>query len=75
MHRQHLKKIILLTIQIHHPRVRPGLKVQTDKALSRVHQHHLPPRRQRESQDLFVGTVEKQDTGGAIVQTPLLFQV
>ena len=52
-------EIILLTIQICHPCVRPGLKVQTGKALSRVHQHHLPPQHQRESQDLFIGTVKK----------------
>ena len=32
------------------------------QALSRLYQHHLPPQHQRESQDLFVGTVEKQDT-------------
>ena len=55
-------KTILLTIQIHHLHVTSGLKVQTGKALSRLHQHHLPPPHQWESQDLFVGTVEKQDT-------------
>ena len=56
------QKTILLTIQIRHPHVTLGLKVQTGKALSRLHQHHLPPLHQWESQDLFVGTVEKQDT-------------
>ena len=59
MHHRHLQKIILLTIKIRHPHVRPVLKVQTGKALSRVHQNRLPPQRQWESQDLFVGTVEK----------------
>ena len=58
-HHQHLQRIILLMIQIHHPRVRPGLKLQTGKALSRVHLYHPPPRLQWESQDLFVGAVEK----------------
>ena len=58
-HCRHLQKIILLTVQIHLPCTRPGLKVQISKALSRVHQDHLRPQRQREGQDLFVGTVEK----------------
>ena len=58
----HPHKIILLTIQIHHLRMTPGLKVQTGKALSKYHQHHLPPLHQWKSQDLFVGTVVKQDT-------------
>ena len=59
MRHRHVQVIILLTIQFHHPRMRPGQKVQTDKASSRVHQNHLPPRRQWEGQDLFIGTVEK----------------
>ena len=50
---QHIQRIILLTIQIHHPHVRPGLKVQTGKELSRVHQRHPLPRHQWESQDLW----------------------
>ena len=62
MHCRHPLKTILLTIQIRHLCVTSGLKVQTGKALSRLHQHHLPPLCQWESQDLFVGTVDKQDT-------------
>ena len=37
-----------------------GLKAQTGKVLNKLHQHPLPPLHQRKSQDLFVGTVEKQ---------------
>ena len=62
MYLWHPLKTILLTIQIHHLCMTPGLKVQTGKALSRLHQHHLLPLHQWKSQDLFVGTVEKQDT-------------
>ena len=62
MRHRHPLKTILLTIQVCHLRVTPGLKVQTGKALSRLHQHHLPPLHQWKSQDLLVGTVEKQDT-------------
>ena len=48
------------TIQIHHHRVTQGLRVQTGKVLSKLRQHPLPPLHQWRSQDLFVGTVEKQ---------------
>ena len=68
MHHRHPLKTILLTIQIYHPCLTSGLKVQTGKALSRLHQHHLLPLCQQESQDLFVGTVEKQNTRSATVQ-------
>ena len=62
MHCRHPIKTILLTIQIHHLHVTPGLKVQTGKVLSKLHQHHLLPLRQWQNQDLFIVTVEKQDT-------------
>ena len=68
-HCWHSLKIILPTIQIHHLCVTPGLKVQTGKALSKLHWHRLLPLQQWKSQDLFVGTVEKQDIWSATVQT------
>ena len=59
----------MLTIPVHLPRTRPGLKVQTSEVLSRAPQNHLRPQHQWENQDLFVGTVEKYDTAGAAVKT------
>ena len=56
---RHLRKIIMLTIPVHLPRMRPRLKVQTSEALSRAPQNRLRPQHQQENQDLFVGTVEK----------------
>ena len=64
-----MRKIILLTIPIHLPRMKPGLKVQTSNVLSRAPQNHLRPQHQGKSQDLFAGTVEKWDIAGAIVKT------
>ena len=60
MGRWHPLKIILSTIQIHHHRMTQGLRVQTGKVLSKLCQHPLLPLHQWKSQDLFVGTVEKQ---------------
>ena len=61
MRHQHPLKIILSTLQIHHHRVTQGQRVQIGKVLSRCHQHSLPPLHQKKNQDLFVGTVGKQD--------------
>ena len=49
MHCRHSLKIILSTIQLHHLRVKQGLKVQTGKVLSKLHQHPLLPLHQWKS--------------------------